>query len=254
MSKLWLVSLGLVWPVLSCAEEQTSQDSDPEPVSPWATEVEFGYQSHSGNSSSKSLNSRLSAEYTKGRYRTSGEWQYYLLYKNGQEDKRQSNYSLQNDYKLSPQTYLYASYSGFDSRYSAYFEDHTVSSGLGYQLINTEKQRLEIEIGPGYRYQEPNKDEIDDDDIIFPNTVQEAIIRMKVSAGWQPLETLSLAATYTTISGKSNTRSDTELSVINSITDDIGLKINYTRQHHDKVPDGLKRTETVFSVNLLFLF
>ncbi|MCV5225253.1 DUF481 domain-containing protein, partial [Escherichia coli] len=76
-----------------------------------------------------------------------------------------------------PKTYLYGSFKGVDSRYSAYFKDYTLSGGLGYQFSYTENFILEAEIGPGFRYPEPNLDEIDDDDIVFPNIVREGIFR-----------------------------------------------------------------------------
>ncbi|SBS65462.1 hypothetical protein VAT7223_02705 [Vibrio atlanticus] len=228
--------------------------SDSELPNPLNTEVEFGYQSHTGNSDSRSLNARLNGEYTAGRHRTSGEWKYYNLYKDGEEDKRQSTYSAQSDYKLSPKTYLYGSFKGVDSRYSAYFKDYTVSSGLGYQFSNTEEFVLEVEVGPGFRYQEPNLDEIDDDDIIFPEIVEEAIFRGNVNTSWQVLKNLKLKADVTLVSGHSNLKFDTELEAINDITDNIALKIAHSRQYHDKVPEGLNKEDSVLSVNLLFQF
>lgn len=234
------------------AEEMS--DADIEIPHPLTTEVEFGYQSHTGNSDSQSLNARLSGEYTEGRHRTHGEWKYYMLYKNGEEDKRQSTYSLQSDYKLSPKTYLYGSFKGVDSKYTAYFKDYTVSGGLGFQFSNTDAFILELEVGPGFRYQEPNLEEIDDDDIIFPDIVQEGIFRGNVNTTWQPLKTLSLAMDITMVSGTSNTRTDTELSAINNITEDIALKLAHSRQYHDKVPNGLHKSDSIFSINLLFVF
>ncbi|MEZ8068602.1 DUF481 domain-containing protein [Vibrio sp. FF145] len=231
-----------------------SDSSDTELPNPLNTEVEFGYQSHTGNSDSRSLNARLNGEYTAGRHRTSGEWKYYNLYKDGEEDKRQSTYSAQSDYKLSPKTYLYGSFKGVDSRYSAYFKDYTVSSGLGYQFSNTEEFVLEVEVGPGFRYQEPNLDEIDDDDIIFPEIVEEAIFRGNVNTSWQVLKNLKLKADVTLVSGHSNLKFDTELEAINDITDNIALKIAHSRQYHDKVPEGLNKEDSVLSVNLLFQF
>ena len=228
--------------------------SDSELPNPLNTEVEFGYQSHTGNSDSRSLNARLNGEYTAGRHRTSGEWKYYNLYKDGEEDKRQSTYSAQSDYKLSPKTYLYGSFKGVDSRYSAYFKDYTVSSGLGYQFSNTEEFVLEVEVGPGFRYQEPNLDELDDDDIIFPEIVEEAIFRGNVNTSWQVLKNLKLKADVTLVSGHSNLKFDTELEAINDITDNIALKIAHSRQYHDKVPEGLNKEDSVLSVNLLFQF
>ncbi|MGO2321075.1 MAG: DUF481 domain-containing protein [Vibrio toranzoniae] len=235
-------------------EDMDIVPSDTELPNPLKTEVEFGYQSHNGNSESRSLNARLNGEYTSGRHRTSGEWKYYNLYKDGEEDKRQSTYSAQSDYKLSPKTYLYGSFKGVDSRYSAYFKDYTVSSGLGYQFSNTEEFILEVEIGPGFRYQEPNLDEIDDDDIIFPDIVEEAIFRGNVNTSWQVLPNLQFKADVTVVSGHSNLNFDTELEAINDITDNIALKIAHSRQYHDKVPNGLSKEDSVLSVNLLFQF
>lgn len=240
--------------MLAYADDEGHNNTDIELPSPWSSEVEFGYQSHSGNSDSRSLNSRLSAEYVKGRHRTNGEWKYYLLYKDGEEDKRQSSYSAQSDYKLGPKSYLYGSFKGVDSRYSAYFKDYTLSGGLGYQFANTETFLLEFEFGPGFRYQEPNKDEIDDDDIIFPDIVQEGIFRGNLNTKWQALDNLAVTASVTVVSGRSNTRTDTDLSISNDITETIALKLAYSRQYHDKVPEGLFKADSMFSVNLLFAF
>ncbi len=243
--------------VVASTPEEKDMDiatSDTELPNPLKTEVEFGYQSHTGNSDSRSLNARLNGEYTAGRHRTSGEWKYYNLYKDGEEDKSQSTYTAQSDYKLSPKTYLYGSFKGVDSRYSAYFKDYTVSSGLGYQFSNTEEFVLEVEVGPGFRYQEPNLDEIDDDDIIFPEIVEEAIFRGNVKTSWQVLPNLQLKADITLVSGHSNLNFDTDLEVINNITDNIALKIAHSRQYHDKVPEGLSQEDSVMSISLLFTF
>ncbi len=167
-------------------------------------------------------------------------------YKDGEEDKRSSTYSAQTDYKLGPKTYLYGSFKGVDSRYSAYFKDYTLSGGLGYQFAYTENFTLEAEIGPGFRYQEPNLDEIDDDDIVFPDIVQEGILRGNINTTWHALDNLSLSADITLVSGRSNTRVDSDLSVTNDITEDIALKLAHSRQYHDKVPEGLSKADSVF--------
>lgn len=254
MSKLWLLCVGLIGSSLAYADSTDQSEMDIQVPSPWDTEVEFGYQAHKGNSDSQSLNSRLGADYVQGRYRASGEWKYYLLYKDGTEDKRQSTYTMQGDYKLSPKTYLYSSFKGVDTKYTAYFKDYTMSGGLGYQLVYTDKTKFEVEVGPGYRYQEPNLDKIKDDDIIFPNIVKEAIFRGNINSSWQVVDNLRLSADVTLVSGRSNTRTDTDISVTNNITEDIALKLTHSRQYHDKVPEGLSKADSMFSVNLLFVF
>ncbi|GAK18517.1 LOW QUALITY PROTEIN: membrane protein [Vibrio sp. JCM 19053] len=254
MSRYWLLSFSLLCASASYADESVQPEQNIDVPDPLKTEVEFGYQAHTGNTDSRSLNARLSAEYTSGRHRSNGEWKYYNLYKDGEEDKRSSTYSLQSDYKLGPKTYLYGSFKGWDSRYSAYFKDYTLSGGLGYQFSYTENFILEVEVGPGFRYQEPNLDEIDDDDIVFPDIVREGIFRGNINTTWHALDNLSFAADITLVTGRSNTRTDSELSVTNDITEDIALKLAHSRQYHDKVPEGLSKADSVFSVNLLFAF
>ncbi len=236
------------------ANESVQPEPNIDVPDPLQTEVEFGYQAHTGNTIRRSLNARLSAEYTSGRHRSSAEWKYYNLYKDGEEDKRSSTYTLQSDYKLGPKTYLYGSFKGVDSRYTAYFKDFTFSGGVGYQFAYTKDYVLEAELGPGYRYQEPNLDEIDDDDIIFPDIVREGIFRGNLKVTWQALDNLSLSADMTLVSGKSNTSLDSDLSATNAITEDIALRLTHSRQYHNRVPEGLSKADSVFSLKLLFVF
>ncbi|MEI8632480.1 DUF481 domain-containing protein [Vibrio sp. PP-XX7] len=80
--------------------------------------------------------------------------------------------------------YLYTNFNGIDSKYSAYFKDYTLSAGYGYQLTHTEHLTVELELGPGYRYQKPNVDEIDSDDLVFAEKIKEPIVRGNVTVVW----------------------------------------------------------------------
>ncbi|GLR76608.1 hypothetical protein BTO23_18360 [Aliivibrio sifiae] len=240
--------------IIATASKIEAEEQDTTPPSPWESQVEFGYQSSKGNDDSQSLNGRLEASYTSGQHRHTGEVKYYLSKDDGETDKDQLSLNLQSDYKISPDYYLYANFKGLETKYSAYFKDYTFSGGLGYQASNTETLVLELELGPGYRYQNPNLDEIDDDDLIFPETVAEAIIRTNMTLSWKPMDVITLASEVTVISGKSNTRVDSEISVTNNITEEIALKIAQSQEYLDRVPPGLSKTDSVFSVNLLFLF
>ncbi|NAX39056.1 DUF481 domain-containing protein, partial [Vibrio sp. V27_P1S3P104] len=164
------------------------------------------------------------------------------------------SYTLQSDYKLGPKMYLYGSFRGTDSRYSAYFKDYTFSGGLGYQLTNTDTLLVEIEAGPGYRYQEPNLDEIGSNEVVFPNLVREPIFRSNLKTEWQILRNFKLSVDATLVGGESNTRLDTDISVINNITEDIALKVSQSRQYHNQVPEGLSKSDSVLAVSLVFLF
>lgn len=219
--------------------------------SPWDNEIEFGYQSESGNNSSQSLHSRLELNYTSGQVRNSGELKYASKEDEGIEKKNQIVLELQSDYKISSDYYLYANLQGMDSKYTAYYKDFTFSSGLGYQLSNTKTLVIELEAGPGYRYQEPNLDELDDDDLIFPDVVEEAIFRGNVHLQWKMFDSLELEADMTVVTGHSNTRLDTEFSLINNLTEHTALKFSQSREMLDRVPPGLEKIDRVSSITLL---
>ncbi len=252
MFKTGLYCLGLVG--LSAPYFAMAQTEEKTPPSPIKYTVEFGYRSHSGNTNSEAMNGRLRTDYTSGSKRTTAEWKYYRSFKDDVEDKRTSSYSLQSDYKLGPKRYLYCGFKGIDSRYSAYYRDHTLSSGLGYQYINTDDVVVEVELGPGYRYQKPNIDKIGSTDIIFPKKVEEAIFRGHMKSSWKVFENLSLSADITTVSGNSNTRIDSDISATNDITEGVALKISHSTQYHNKVPTGLSKRDSSVSIKLRFSF
>ncbi|WP_417879696.1 DUF481 domain-containing protein [Vibrio sp.] len=220
--------------------------------STWLPEIEFGYRSEQGNEDERALNARLSLSQISGRLRNSGEIKIYLKNEDGKEDEREQTYQLKSDYKISPKFYIYGNFKGIDSKYSSYFHDYTVSTGLGYQITNTDTLKVETELGPGYRYQEPNTDEIDDDDPIFPDNVDEPIVRASFTLNWKPLDRTSFNFDGTIVSGSSNTRFDTEISIINDITEDIALKISQSIEHLSRVPNNLEKTDTVLTINILY--
>lgn len=235
-------------------EQEVKPEKKKKEKSPWQPEIEFGYQSRKGNDDNQSLNVRVALTYISGKLRNSAEVKIYREDEDGEEEEREQSYELQSDYKLGPKTYLYGSFKGIDSKYSSYFRDYTASTGFGWQVTNTKKFKLEAEIGPGYRIQEPNTDEIDDDDPIFPDNVDEPIVRGNLTAHWQPLKTLSFEGQATLVAGDSNTRFDTEISMLNNITEDIALKISHNRQHLSRVPNNLEKTDSTLNINLLFRF
>ncbi|MFV0575488.1 MAG: YdiY family protein [Vibrio sp.] len=236
------------------AEERAKKEA--EELNPsnskWLPEIELGYRSETGNDDEESLNARVALGFTKGRFRNNAEFTLYLKDEDGDPDEREKTYEWQSDYKLGPKLYSYGSFKGIDSEYDAYFHDYTFSAGLGYQIMNTEAWKIETELGPGYRYQEPNDDEIDDDDPIFPDDVSEAIVRANLGITWKPLDNLSFNVDTTMVSGDSNTRFDTELSIISNVSEDIAIKIAQTSSHVTEVPNNLDKTDTVTTINILY--
>ncbi|WP_240478385.1 DUF481 domain-containing protein [Photobacterium aquae] len=219
---------------------------------PWSSEIELGYQSLGGNSDSQTLNTRLAATYVKNQYRHTGEAKFLLAEKDGEEDKRKGSLELQSDMKVNERTYVLGNISYIDDRYGPYFIDFTLATGIGYQLIRRETLQVEVEAGPGYRHQEPNLDEIDDDDIILQEIVDEPILRGSTKLTWKPTKDIELNARITGIAGNSNSTMETELNLTTAINDHVAIRISNTQKLNSWVPDGLEKRDSAMTVNLLF--
>lgn len=246
----YLLALLLLANTAAYADEE--DDAPSQPLPPLSTEIELGYQSLSGNSDSQSLNSRLGLIYVKDQYRHQAETRYLLVDKDGEEDKRKAQLELQSDMKINKRAYILANANYVDDKYGPYFIDFTLATGLGYQLLRRETFLIEVEAGPGYRHQEPNIDEIDDDDIIVPETVDEMIIRGSTKLIWKPAKNIELNVRITGISGNSNSTLEGEINLTSSVTEHIAIKLSNTQKWNSWVPEGLKKRDSAMTVNLLF--
>lgn len=216
------------------------------------TYLEFGYQSNSGNTESRALNSSLKAVQSNGRFRNTGEVKISIAGEDGEEDKNQKKLKLQSDYKVDEKVYLYSNISGSSSKYSSYFVDISISPGVGYQWYNTETFTLETEVGVGYRYQEPNFDEIDDDDLILPENVNETVGRFNADVLWQINEHFSLEWETNITVGQSNSRYYNVFSATQQINDRFSIKIEKEIDYMDKVPYGLDNKDSELNINFSY--
>ena len=92
------------------------------------------------------------------------------------EKQRTEKYrwQLQSDYNLDPTNLIYARSDINRSQFSSYEQEDIFTVGYGRILYNTNKQKFNIEIGPGYRFAIPN----DGEDAV---SVDEFIVRTKLN-------------------------------------------------------------------------
>lgn len=221
---------------------------------PWESEIELGFQRLTGNADSITLNTRLGVDYTEGPYRHTSEIRFLFVEKDDEVDKHKMNMESQANYKYDNKSYVLANVSYLSDKHGPYFKEVTFSLGMGYQAIWQETLSLLLEIGPGYHYQQPNLDEIDDDDLILPYDVKEPIIRGQAVFTWQFTEHTEFEAKFTAITGKSNTSLESRWSVETDIIDDLATKLTSTQKYISKVPPGLKQLDTIFTVSLVYAF
>lgn len=217
----------------------------------YSSEIGLGFTSLAGNSDSQTLNANYDIQLIKGRYKTDADTDLILAKKNGKEDKRKISANIKSQMLIRDGYYLYANGSYVDDRYGPYYVDSLLSAGIGYRLFSYETFQTLIDIGPGFRHQTPNLDEIGDD-IVKPEVVDEAILQSSITMTWKPLKTLSIKDKINIVAGKSNTTIQNDLSLTNSITDNIALSIGLNYTYYTWVPANMKNFDSSTIVSLIY--
>ncbi len=250
LARYILTLLLLATTAANASEEPTT--ATPNEPSPLTSSIGLGYQSLSGNSDSQTLNGNIAVTYTKGRYQTNGDAKFIMAKKDGQEDKRKMSMSLKSKRMIRDGYYFYGNGSYVDDRYRPYYADSLVSTGIGYRLFSYETFQTLVDIGPGFRHQDPNLDEIKSDSIVKQEVVNEVVLQSTVDMQWKPLKTLTLSAKFNVVSGKSNTTLESSFNATNAITDNIALNLGYTQTYYSWVPEGMKNSDTTTTISLIY--
>ncbi|UJF19545.1 DUF481 domain-containing protein [Vibrio sp. SS-MA-C1-2] len=233
-----------------------TEDAPTEIESPWGLEVELGYQSQSGNNDSRSINSRLAVDYHHGLFNNSGEFKYYQSKSDGIKDNQRNQFKGQTSYYLTERSrrYLFANIDYLNDRFGSYYKNMTISSGVGFQVLDNDKMGLQLEFGPGFRHQEPNLDEIDDDDLIYPDTVNEGIAKGTAKFSWNIVKNINLDTDLIAVYGESNTSFENGVDITTAVTESFAIKLSNTLRYQTWVPDGLDNKDNTTTINLLYQF
>jgi putative salt-induced outer membrane protein len=235
-----------------------ADEAPPPPQDVWIGKGQLGFLSSHGNSDAESLNGNIDM------LRYDGPWknEFYVggLYgKNSGivsaerwETRGQSNYTLSGDlFVFGGLRYEHDLFDGF--QYQA-----SVTSGLGYKLLNSDDTKLTLQVGAGYRSLRPETIVKDPDGQVTSRTPLEtmgnAIGTVGVDFSHAFTKTTVLTNKFLTEAGSDNTLLHDELALTVKMSDKLALSVGYTVSDNTKPPAPLKKVDTTESVNLVFAF
>ena len=149
----------------------------------------------------------------------------------------------QSDYKLTERSFWFGAlryemdeFSGFDYQSSA-------TTGYGRKLIDTESTKLTGQLGLGYRSIKNS---------LTAETLGDAVIRGDLNFERVLTETTSLINRFSVESGSNNTLAINELALQVRMSDAFALSFGVGVRHNTDPPTGLKNTDTLTTVNLVY--
>ena len=221
--------------------------------SPWGGEGEIGFLMTSGNSETESVNAKLGLSYESNHWRHNGNFE--ALYSAEEQETETGESEMETSaekylvsaktaYKFTEKDYAFLRGSYEDDRFSGYDYQTSFSAGYGRQLFKTERMLMEIEAGPGYRY-----NRLDDG-----KTEEEVIGRGAALFSVQLSEGASFKQELSVEAGKDQTVTKSISSVKAQIVGALSMKASFTAEHTSTVPEDTDKTDTETALTLVYSF
>ena len=227
LRSVWIVGLLVLATPLFAAEEE-------EEKSPWAGKATLGYLATSGNTDNSSLNSGFEISYT------TGDWKHMfnaLAITSTEADTTTAEAyeaAWKSERNFSENNYLFGQLNWRKDRFSGYETQFSQTAGYGRRLIDTEKHKLNAEIGGGARQS----------DLADGTEENETIARGGLNYTWQISDTAAFQQDITVEAGQENTYLESVTKLSASLVGNLALVASYTVKNNSDVPPLTEKTDT----------
>ena len=215
-----------------------------EPESPWAGKATLGYLATSGNTENTTLNTGFEVGYK------TGNWAHLLnaaaINASENEVTTAEAYDLgwKSERNLTDKDFLFGRVSWRKDKFGGYDTQLSETIGYGRRLLDTDKHKLNAEIGAGAR-QSKLQDGTKEDETIF---------RGGMYYKWLFSETAEFRQDLTAEGGEENTYIESVTAVSAKLLGDLALVASYTIKHNTDVPALTEKTDTYTALSLEYAF
>lgn len=268
--------------VALCAMPLVSFAADPPPPPPsgWSGSGEAGLSVASGNTKSQNLNAKLDFKFNDDTWKDD----FYLLAQRNKSNVKTvsidtsttpptllstSSYDLTANryeagasfgYKLDERSYIVGAGRYEHDEFSAYDYQYIVSIGYGYQVLKSASDELAVEIGPGYKVVQPAAYYVLPVDPnapavkVKPDSDGNLVARGKIEYKHAFNATVSFVNTFVVEAGSGNKFFQNDAGLAVKMSDKFALKAGLQTRHNSEVPAGFKKTDDLFTTNLVYSF
>ena len=213
------------------------------PTLGWKAEAELGFIQTSGNRDSTAINAKLAGAHEAPKWRNKFDAEYLESSDALGVSTRRSVAQAATNYKLDAANYLFGNLRAEQDRFAAY--EYRISETLGYgHRFERAAQRLELEIGAGGSHTE----------FIEGDREDEGVIRLAGRYGWTLSETSEFSTKAFSEIGESNTHSEAETALKLKVSNRLAMKLAYKLFHNTEPPLGVRATDSVTAVTLVYGF
>ena len=226
----------------------------------WKGAGEFGLAITGGNTDTQNVNGKL------GLINENDAWKHEFgvgILRSEVSDFRTANRSdigWTSGYKLTDLSYVFGSLRYENDDFGGFDSQAVAALGYGFYPIKTEETTLLLDAGLGYKEFKPQRFEVriigglPEIFRIVGASEGEAIFRGKVDFSTKLTETTQLYNTFLLEAGSDNKFMRNDLGIAVKISDAFAVKTGLQLRRNSDVAPGVRKTDRLFTTNLVYSF
>jgi len=240
------------------ADDAPPRAPPPAPAQGWSGKGEVGYVMSRGNTNTDSANAKIDAA------DVIGDWKHSLhlegLYGRSNEVTAAERWAalLQSDLKITPRAFGFVALHFLQDEFSGFQYQASATTGVGYKFLDTATDKLTAQIGAGYRRLRPELLTMDATGAVIARTPGQSSGNAIGTAGFDYAHLFNASTKITDKmlleSGAGNTSLENDLALVVSMSKKLALSAGFTYQENTEPPVGLKKVNTLITLNLVYAF
>lgn len=221
-----------------------AQAADDEATGSWTGDAELGFVLTEGNTETQNINGKLDFTQDLTKWRNNFKLEGMSTSEDEQTSAEKYLASWKSDYKVSELNFFFVTAQYEDDRFSGFDYQATVAVGYGRTVIKNDRHNLDLEIGPGFR-----RNELENGD-----TEDETIVKSAAKYRWKISESAKFSQDVIVDAGDEATISKSITALKSQVNGRLAMKASYTVKHTSEVPEGTKKTDRETALTLVYTF
>ncbi len=210
----------------------------------WQGEAELGIVVTDGNTETRNINGKAGIEHEVEKFRNTAQFETSSAADVDGTSAERYLLSGKSSYKYNQFDYAFVTAQYDDDRFSGFDYQASIAAGYGRRLIASDKTKLDVEIGPGYRETKTG----------LGDTEGDAILRLAAEFAHKISDTSKFKQSLVSEVGEDNTISKSVSSLTAQVAGSLATKISLTIKNTSDTPPGVEDTDTETAVTLVYSF
>lgn len=243
---------------LGCLASVSIAAPTPPPDGVWTGKGQAGLVSTQGNSSAKTANVALDLSLVHGAWKHSAHLGGLYAQSAGITSADRWDALWQSNYLITTRVLAFGTLRYSRDMFSGFQYQASAAAGIGYKLFDGKTIHLTVQGGAGYRRTQPENILRNSAGLVSSRTLLAATGNAILTAGVDYSQDLTGTTTLSDKllieSGSSDTLVNDALALTVKISTKLALSVGYRLQNNSKPPAGLKKLDTMETIDLVYAF